>query len=45
MSKINRNDFYPEIKVERPNLEYAKLLLQDYAGTVKMKNGRNLPKH
>ncbi len=34
MSKINRNDFYPEIKVERPNLEYAKLLLQDYAGTV-----------
>lgn len=25
---------YPEIKVERPNIDYAYLLLQDYAGSV-----------
>ncbi|MPM68958.1 hypothetical protein SDC9_115895 [bioreactor metagenome] len=32
MPRIKEN--YPEIKVERQNLNYAKLLLQDYAGAV-----------
>lgn len=30
--KVNKP--YPEIRVEQPNLEYAKLLLEDYAGTI-----------
>lgn len=33
MNKINNNS-YPEVRVERPNIEYAELLLQDYAGVV-----------
>lgn len=28
------NNNQPEIKVEKPNVEYAKILLQDYAGEV-----------
>ena len=31
---VKSNNPYPEPKVERQNLEYAKLLLQDYAGEV-----------
>lgn len=32
--EYNSNKPYPEIRVERPNLEYAKILLSDYAGEV-----------
>ncbi|MGE5455803.1 MAG: ferritin-like domain-containing protein [Ignavibacteriales bacterium] len=31
---MKMNDTYPDIKVEMPNVEYAMILLQDYAGTV-----------
>lgn len=34
MKSINKNNYSPEIKVEGPNIEYAKILLQDYAGTI-----------
>lgn len=33
---------YPEVKVERPNTHYAKILLQDYAGTVSEQTAINL---
>lgn len=34
MKNNNEKYTYPEIRVERPNIEYAKILLQDYAGAV-----------
>ncbi len=34
MNIHDQNNPYPPIKVERPNIEYAKILIHDYAGTV-----------